>query len=546
MESSESTDENASGTVREFIWLQAQFTWDKASQRLRRFAVEDTKTTWFVLMFTVLLFSGILMQSLSAVNPLRLIEMSTLLIISFLFVILGHSLSNVWTKVVVCKLTLSFSAIFLSFILCLHAFFGIFDNASLITQSFCFLTVATMSLLGGILSSGMQDSTWLASALFMRHINSKFQFKGISYLVWDSEGEVKLISANSVRVRWDSKSQQVVCYVGKKQYPLIFCAPVLTSGHQIKSAYSEILKMFDNLNSSWKNLLIPYSKALEYAEIRTSWLILFTISVHRDPYSLTSEQSKISVGTQSIAIGGKSRSISWNHPRLDWSSSLNTIFKRTESDSVINAALCYSLSEHTIHPLERSLEQGYSNDSDLITLVGLQRSYLSLVTVLFGNLSKRGSVVSELARRTLRGFSQWYPKLQRDPTFLICLQTVIANASNEKISFSSCNFWSDKFSQVADNPTSLYLTMRDKLSNLSNEDGLPFEQNAMIQQLISQTTRDIIGANKKPPINKQAESLAKDALVDGFQLEIGHKAQVVLCTVKLIFMYEFLLGGESQ
>ena len=193
-----------------------------------------------------------------------------------------------------------------------------------------------------------------------------------------------------------------------------------------------------------------------------------------------------------------------------------------------------------------ALAQGYSNDSDLITLVGLQRSYLSLVTVLFGNLSKRGSVVSELARRTLRGFSQWYPKLPRDPTFLICLQTVIANTSSEKISFSSCNFWSDKFSQVVDNPTSLYLTMRDKLSNLSNEDGLPFEQNAMIQQIISQTTRDIIGANKKPPSNKQAESLAKDALVDGFQLEIGHKAQVVLSTVKLIFMYEFLLGGESQ
>ena len=88
--------------------------------------------------------------------------------------------------------------------------------------------------------------------------------------------------------------------------------------------------------------------------------------------------------------------------------------------------------------------------------------------------------------------------------------------------------------------------MRDKLSNLSNEDGLPFEQNAMIQQLISQTTRDIIGANKKSPLNEQADSPAKDALVDGFQIEIGHKSQVVLSAVKLIFMYEFLTGGESQ
>ena len=403
-----------------------------------------------------------------------------------------------------------------------------------------------MSLLGGILSSSIQNSTWLAAALFMRHVNAKLQSKGISYLVWDSDGEVKLISANTVRIMWDSKSQQVVCYSGKKHYPLIFCAPVLTAGHQIKSAHSEIVKMFDSLNTSWKNLLIPYSKAMEYSEIRTSWLILFTISVHRDPYSLTSEQSKISVGAQSLTIGGKSRSISWNHPRLDWGSSLNTIFKRTESDSVLNAALCYSLPDHIIHPLERNLEQGHANDSELSILVGLQRNYLSLLTVLFGNLSERGSVVSELARRSLRGFSQWYPKLRRDPTFLSCLQTFISNASNEKVSFSSCNFWSEKFSQVVANPTSLYLTMRDKLSNLSNEDGLPFEQNAMIQQLISQTTRDIIGANKKSPLNKQADSPAKDTLVDGFQIEIGHKAQVVLSAVKLIFMYEFLTGGESK
>ena len=453
------------------------------------------------------------MQSKSAVNPLRLIEVEALLFISILFLVLGHVFSNVWTKVVVCKLSISGSSVLLSFILCLHAFFGILDSASFLTKSFCYLTVATMSLLGGILSSSMQNSTWLAAALFMRHVNAKLQSKGISYLVWDSDGEVKLISANTVRIMWDSKSQQVVCYTGKKHYPLIFCAPVLTAGHQIKSAHPEIVKMFDSLNTSWKNLLNPYSKALEYAEIRTSWLILFTISVHRDPYSLTSEQSKISVGSQSLTIGGKSRTISWNHPRLDWSSSLSTIFKRTESDSVLNAALCYSLPDDTIHPLERNLEEGHSNDSELSILVGLQRDYLSLLTVLFGNLSERGSVVSELARRSLRGFSQWYPKLRRDPTFLSCLQTIITTVQNQKVSFSSCNFWSEKFSQVVANPTSLYLTMRDKLSNLSNQDGLPFEQNAMIQQLISQTTRDIIGANKKSPLNKQADPLPKKPLL---------------------------------
>ena len=133
MESSEATDEDAPGTAIDFVLVQAQFAWNKASQRLRRFAVEDTRTTWFVLLFTILLFSGTLMQSMSAVNPLRLIEVEVLLFISILFLVLGHVFSNVWTKVVVCKLTISASSVLLSFILCVHAFFGIFDSASILT-----------------------------------------------------------------------------------------------------------------------------------------------------------------------------------------------------------------------------------------------------------------------------------------------------------------------------------------------------------------------------------------------------------------------------
>ena len=84
MESSEATDEDVPGTAMDFVLLQAQFAWNKASQRLRRFAVEDTRTSWFVLMFTILLLIGTLMQSMSAVNPLRLIEVEVLLFISIL------------------------------------------------------------------------------------------------------------------------------------------------------------------------------------------------------------------------------------------------------------------------------------------------------------------------------------------------------------------------------------------------------------------------------------------------------------------------------
>ena len=38
---------------------------------------------------------------------------------------------------------------------------------------------------------------------------------------------------------------------------------------------------------------------------------------------------------------------------------------------------------------------------------------------------------------------------------------------------------------------------------------------------------------------------SENSLVDGFQLEIGHKSQVVLSAIKLLFIHEFLVGdGE--
>ena len=33
---------------------------------------------------------------------------------------------------------------------------------------------------------------------------------------------------------------------------------------------------------------------------------------------------------------------------------------------------------------------------------------------------------------------------------------------------------------------------------------------------------------------------------DGFQLEIGHKSQVVLSAIKLLFIHEFLVGDEMD
>ena len=389
-----------------------------AAERARRFAVEDTKTSVFVFLATLVLFAALIVQATSAVNPFKALDSRILLGVAFLSVFLGHLFSSVLTKVSVFKGAILISCLVEALLLITHALFGYLSMDGVMTGLISASTVVSFSLLGGILSSDLQDSTWLGAALYMRHINGKFSSQGISYLLWDTDGIVSILPADSVRIRWDGRSQSVVCYSGKRQYLLSHCAPILSAGHQVRSAQVEVSRLFEGLNPSWQRLLKPYSEALEHAEIRTSWLVMLTVSVHRDPYSLTSEQSKVSLGAQSLEIEGVSRSIAWGHPRLSWTESLNLIFLRTEADSVLHTALCSSLPDGQPHPFEELIQSEFKGDSTLHLRVGLDRTRLALLVVLFTNLHERRSVVSELARQTLRGFSQWYPRLKRIGYFL--------------------------------------------------------------------------------------------------------------------------------
>ena len=516
-----------------------------AAERARRFAVEDTKTSVFVFLATLVLFAALIVQATSAVNPFKALDSRILLGLVALSVFLGHLFSSVLTKVWVFKTAILFSCLAEAFLLITHAIFGYLSMESVMTGLISASTVVSFSLLGGILSSDLQDSTWLGAALYMRHINGKLSSQGISYLLWDTNGIVSILPSDSVRIRWDGRSQSVICYSGKRQYPLKHCAPIISAGHQVRSAQVEVSRLFEALNPSWQRLLKPYSKALENAEIRTSWLVMLTVSVHRDPYSLASEQSKVSIGAQSLEIEGVSRSIAWGHPRLSWTESLNLIFLRTEAESVLHTALCSSLPDGQPHPFEELIQSDFKGDSTLNLRVGLDRTRLALLVVLFTNLHERRSVVSELARQTLRGFVQWYPRLKRDRVFLDCLRSMTAQHRKEHVVFSSCDVWAEHFSHIISNPTSLYLTMHDRLSNLSNAESTPFEQKALIRQMISQCTKQIMNSNRQSPNPVSKASNQKNSLIDGFQLEIGHKSQVVLSAIKLLFIHEFLVGdGE--
>lgn len=516
-----------------------------AMERARRFAVEDTKTSVFVFLAALVLLAALFVQATSAVNPFKILSPSFMFGLVVLSVFFGHLFSSVLTKVSIFKATIVLSCLAEAIFLITQGLFGYLSMDNVMTGLLSASTVVSFSLLGGILSSDLHDSTWLGAALYMRHINRKFSSQGISYLLWDTNGIVSILPSENIRVGWDGRSQSVICYSGKNQYPLSHCAPIISAGHQVRSAQVEVSRLFEGLNPSWQHLLKPYSKALEHAEIRTSWLVMLTVSVHRDPYSLTSEQSKVSVGAQSMEIEEVSRSIAWGHPRLNWTESLNSIFHRTEADSVLLTALCTSLPDTQIHPFEEKIHSEFRNDSTLHLRVGMDRTRLALMVVLFTNLHERRNMVSELARQTLRGFAQWYPRLKRNQVFLDCLRSMTTQNPPKHVVFSSCDVWAEHFSHIISNPTSLYLTIHDRLSKLSNASSTPFEQKALIRQMISDCTKQIMTSNRQSPNPMNKNWNQNISLTDGFQLEIGHKSQVVLSAIKLLFIHEFLAGdGE--
>ena len=60
MESSELTDEDAPGTAMDFVLLQAQFAWNKASQRLRRLLLKNHENYVVCIDVAILLLTGTL------------------------------------------------------------------------------------------------------------------------------------------------------------------------------------------------------------------------------------------------------------------------------------------------------------------------------------------------------------------------------------------------------------------------------------------------------------------------------------------------------
>jgi hypothetical protein len=424
-------------------------------------------------------------------------------------------------------------------------YFGLFDDAQILSSSIAFGVVVLMSLLGGILSSNALNSSWLGSALFMRHINAKISNRNIQYLKWTSDGNVSIVNPREVKIRWDSQTNTVLFIHKREKHPFFHLAPVKVNGHNITSASRDVLSFYNGLNSSWKEILTPYRDAIQHAEIRVAWIVLMFIAARRDPNSLTTDKNKISLGAQSVEVEGKQKSIRWNHPTQKWEDSISEVFLSDGYSPVLQTIFCSSIPISEPHPNEFKLLEKVHGEGEKMALLGAERNFLSLVTVLFDNVSSRRNVVSDITRDCIRHLSRWFKDLKNKDSFSQTLIFISHENKNHPVPFFSCYDWADTYNQIINNPSSLYFSLYNKLINISNSSEIPVEVVALIQGAITSTTKDIISANRKPPTSAERTSIEIPKLLDGQQIDVAHKSRVVAGALELQFIYQ-LIRGEGK
>ena len=125
----------------------------------------------------------------------------------------------------------------------------------------------------------------------------------------------------------------------KKSIPFLHFTPVRRTGLRINSSYRVVAELFDEMNTSWHEIIKKYRTSITHSEIRTSWLCLTLLSIPNDPNSLTIQRSKIPIGTLSLNVGSVVYNIDWRHPIMSWEDARIQVFESSKETPVLNTVL---------------------------------------------------------------------------------------------------------------------------------------------------------------------------------------------------------------
>lgn len=503
---------------------------------LRSFSASGLGTFSIFLTLSFLLVTTTLSISQSIFNPFSNLSLLYSVIFSVIATFFGHyhgihlSQDGRW------KLIVFFAPIFFGILLFLLAI-GILEIApsNQFIGVFGYSVILQISLLAGILSGEMENANWLGHALFMRHINSKLPGMGIKYLHWDSEGKLSLVESRDLNPRWSESVKTIACRIADKEIPFSHFTPVFYENKKISSAQFEVSRLFENLTVTWKDAMSKYQQSIKHGEVRTSWLNLVQITIPTNPLSITVQNSKIPVKSQRVKIDDEYLILAWPLPNLSWYESNRTIFKSNLDAPALHSILMTESDYDSILDIEREIAMfGNPDLANQNVRANVFRSYTNLMLLLFGNLSQSGGNRSELSKFCIRSTSKWYKSLISEDTLFEISKLNAFSEHKSLLNYIAIDEWSLKFNDAITDPTSLFLSLHDKLLNLIAENNHPKEITACMQSVLYSCTKEVIISNSRSPIEKSTQ---KSSYGSRREFGVNRKGIILssICKMNLIY-----------
>jgi hypothetical protein len=511
-----------------------------------KFVISDTKSTTFIFALASLLFTLALVISSPVTNPFAF-DSNWPFILCLLSIIIGRYYKTYITKVATLKstvLTFTFVGVV---IMIIHASFGVLDSFEVVSDYISGSILILIGLLTGVISSDLEDSEWLASALFMRHINRKLAGDGIQYLYYDTDGKPEIVNPNEVIVFFDIGDKIVKFDYKRKVKPYFHLTPITIKNNHIKSAYIQVMNLFEVLSPAWNDLMFNYKKSIQYGEIRASWIKTILMTLPKDPNSLTVGNIKLPQAPLSMNIDKEKYTISWGFAKMNWDETISKILINKTTSPILHTILDSTKPHNKILKIEMDLsEPKYDSQIKQNLQICANRTYYSLIIMLYDRISGNEGLVTDTSKQCIRNISKWYNNLQNNELFFSISNLPAYKFETSVSGFKNRDDWVDSFNNGIFDPSGTFLNIHDNLVTIANDASISKEIRALIQSSIEKATQEIINVNRKQPTTEITSNKVNMPSVTFTNTNTANKAYVIASALKLQFIYRLIENGKLK
>ena len=492
----------------------------KAVELLRKFVnwitLNDIDAVWFNRIFIILLasfvFGGV---TNSIIGPFDGLSEVKLFIVISSFIILGFFSSGIIAND--SRWALPFFLITLILII-----FYILSGLGTIKfhqwpffwrENFGYVSISILSFWGGVLSGKMRSPSWMGNLLFKQHVLPKLRSRGIQFMHWNKQGEMRLIELDDLVLKW-IEDEKLVKLNG---FQLNEYAPIIIDelrGNYIKSGIYEIRDIKSILPPLWANSMDRHFTMMEEGHDRFCWLNLFQLTIPNSPSVISQKRETYQTNTIGITIDDISYRFSWQMPE-----SLNLDQNNLQTKSVLSYWLTDSLGFEMISNLESEIVTKLfpKFSSNAVPATCILKSFSHLLLVLRHEMDLSSGSRKEQCRRSIIDISQFFLALNHQ------VLPHINEQHRRTYHYITSEKWSTWIEYCLSQPATAFLRLHDILSEeINNENDSDGLKNLLAGILVESTDRVISASDFKPK-----NTLSIDDYIDSkFGTEIANNRTI--------------------